>query len=243
MAARRDPLGDQCKLFEEAESSRRAMPGLPILVRLDGRSFHAFTSSLGRPFDARFGHCMVETTRHLVQEFSANIGYTQSDEITLVFRFARGANSPYSGRHQKIVSATAGMASALFARLALEHLPETAQRVPSFDSRVWQVPDCATAVDALAWREADATKNSLAMAARAHFSHDQLLEKSSAELHELLHTVGVNWNDYPPHFKRGLYLRRGSQGVQVLDMPPIRRVVNAVEVVFDADLPAPQESA
>lgn len=106
-----------------------------------------------------------------------------------------------------------------------------------FDARAWQVPSMAHAVEALKWREADATKNSIAMAARAHFTHDQLLGKCGSELHELLHSVGVNWNDYPVHFKRGVYLRWGPTGVEVLEMSPIVKVTNAVEVIQGRELP------
>ena len=83
--SRKDPIGDRCKRFEGAEAGRRAMPGIPLLARLDGRAFHTFTRGLARPWDARFATCMLETTRTLVDELQALVGYTQSDEITLLW--------------------------------------------------------------------------------------------------------------------------------------------------------------
>lgn len=263
----KDALGDRCKRFEAAEAGRRAMPGIPLVARLDGRAFHTFTRGLSRPFDERFGRCMVETTRILVDDLQALIGYTQSDEITLVWSVpASGAKEyPFDGRFQKLASISAGIASAAFARLAVAHLPEKSRALPTFDARVWQVPTPEDAIDVLIWREDDATKNSLSMAARAHYSHGELHGRSATQLHDLLHARGVNGNDYPARFRRGVYLRRETYHrsftpeqlariperhrpapgatverteVRVIEMPPIRRVGNVVEVVFDGAAPS-----
>ena len=43
-----EAMGDRQKAYEDQEASRRVMQGLPVLVRLDGRSFHTFTKGLAR---------------------------------------------------------------------------------------------------------------------------------------------------------------------------------------------------
>ncbi len=43
------------------------------------------TKGLARPFDIRISRAMVETAKFLVAETNAGIGYTQSDEISLVW--------------------------------------------------------------------------------------------------------------------------------------------------------------
>jgi tRNA(His) guanylyltransferase len=85
---------------------------------------------------------MIETTRFLVQEMTAMVGYTQSDEITLVWYEPSQSLADYAfdGRFQKIATVLAGMASAKFYKLVLEHLPDKAGETPHFDCRVWQVP-------------------------------------------------------------------------------------------------------
>ena len=205
MSKKLDAMGDRMKQFEMAEAGRKAMPGLPLLVRLDGRSFHTFTRGLKRPFDPDLSTCMVETTRALVDEFNAAIGYTQSDEISLLFP---APETLFDGRFQKLTSVMAGYCSAVFARLALTRLPTKASQVPCFDARAWQVPTKEEAVNAFMWREDDAVKNSVTMAAAAHYSHKQLMNKNTGEKHDMLHEKGVNWNDFPAHFKRGVYLKR-----------------------------------
>ncbi len=204
-----DGLGDRMKRYEAAEAGRRLMPLLPVLARLDGRGFHSFVRGLDRPFDARLSHLMIDTATALVRETNATIGYTQSDEITLAW-VADGPDSQtlFDGRTQKLTSVLAALGTAHFHRRLPAFLPpEYAARVPVFDCRVWNVPTLDEAANVFLWRELDATKNSVAMAARAYYAHSAVHGKNRAELHELLWQKGVNWNDYPPFFKRGTYIR------------------------------------
>jgi tRNA(His) guanylyltransferase len=209
---RTDSLGDRCKSFESA-IDQHAMPGLPLLARLDGRAFHTFTRDLERPYDAGMSRAMIQTAAFLVEELHAKVAYTQSDEITLAWYFPANANGtypefPFDGRIQKLASVLAGAASAEFGHAVREHLPAKADARPHFDCRVWQVPYLSDALDVFVWREDDATKNSITMAASAYYSHRELQGKHSGDKHEMLHAKGVNWNDYPAFFKRGTYLQR-----------------------------------
>jgi tRNA(His) 5'-end guanylyltransferase len=77
-------FGDRMKAYERQETSRRLLPLLPALVRIDGKNFSRFTTGLERPFDARLSDLMVATTKYLVEESNALCGYTQSDEISLL---------------------------------------------------------------------------------------------------------------------------------------------------------------
>jgi tRNA(His) 5'-end guanylyltransferase len=73
------------KEYESAEAGRRLLPLLPVCARIDGNGFSRFTQHLARPFDARLSRLMVDTTRALVEETQALAGYTQSDEISLLW--------------------------------------------------------------------------------------------------------------------------------------------------------------
>ena len=77
-------LDNRMKLYEALETKRSFLPRLPIVARLDGRCFHSFTKKLKRPYDKRLSELMIEITKVLVEESCARIGYTQSDEITLI---------------------------------------------------------------------------------------------------------------------------------------------------------------
>lgn len=255
-----DDFGDRMKLYEQAEAGRRALPLLPLCARIDGRSFSRWTRGLRRPFDEGVSRAMIETTKFLVEETKARIGYTQSDEITLIFKAERlGSEVFFDGKFQKLASVLASLATAKFNSLVPEFVPTKCGALAVFDARVWTVPNDVEAANVLLWRESDARKNSISMAARAVYSHGQLEGKSSSEKQEMLFQKGINWNDYPAFFKRGTFVRRRTvlkslepaiveriperfrpaagtlverSEVVEIDVPPFARVVNRVEVVF-----------
>lgn len=68
----------------EKEVWYRADPDTAIVIRLDGRGFHNFTKGLDYPFDVRMASIMDDVAETLVNELNALVGYSQSDEITLV---------------------------------------------------------------------------------------------------------------------------------------------------------------
>ena len=207
-----DPLGDRMKGFEGAEAQRRLMTGLPILARLDGKAFHTFTKGLERPFCKPFHDLMVATTKYLVEETNAVIGYTQSDEITLVLWAdpAKPKSQTFlDGRVLKLTSILASYATAYFNRELPKYL-HMKERLAAFDCRVWNVPSETEAVNVLVWREQDAAKNSILCAAQHHFNHKSIQGLDVNQLQEKLFTeAGVNWGqDYLPCQKRGTYVRK-----------------------------------
>lgn len=264
-----EALGNRQKAFESAEANRRLMAGIPVLVRLDGRAFHTFTRGLDQPYDERFRRAMAETAKYLVAQSHASIGYTQSDEISLAFpNLDPEVELPFSGRIQKLCSVLASQATAKFNEQVRLLLPEKADALPVFDARVWAVPNLEVAAEHFLWREADATRNSLTMAAHAHYSHKELQKAGYAKKHEMLFAKGINWNDYPAFFKRGVYVRRQAmlkslsaeelaripeknrptgpvmrtQVVEV-DMPPLSRVSNKVGTLFHGETPTASVAA
>lgn len=204
-----DNLGDRMKLYEQAEAGRAFLPGLPIILRIDGKGFSSWTRHCARPFDADLHRIMVLTTKELVQATGAVIGYTQSDEISLVlYRENPKSEVYFCGKIHKLVSVAASIATAEFNNLARLNGFNRTAGLALFDSRAWVVPSKAEAANALLWRELDASKNSVAMAAHAYYSHRELMNKNGSEMQEMLHAKGINWNDYPTGFKRGTFVRR-----------------------------------
>ncbi len=266
-----DTLGDRCKLYEGAEAGRRFMPLIPIVCRIDGRSFSSFTNGMKRPYDSTMSRMMVDTTRYLVQETGANIGYTQSDEISLAWH-STDINSQvwFDGRIQKMTSQLAAQATMIFNRLVEVEYREYYNRMPTFDARVWQVPNRTEAANMFVWREWDATKNSITMAASHYYIHAQLQGVNGAKKQDMLMEKGVNWNDYPAFFKRGTYVQRRTvkkcftvqeleklpakhaartnpdlqferSEVAMLDLPIITTVTNREAVFFEGAQPIVSE--
>jgi tRNA(His) 5'-end guanylyltransferase len=255
------------KAYEQQEAGRRFLPLLPVCARLDGKGFSKFTKELQRPYDSRLVELMCCTTAYLVQETQACIGYTQSDEISLVWYSDEYKSQIFFDRRvQKMVSVLASMTTAFFNAHLPEHLPEKTGVLALFDCRVWQVPTLEEATNTLLWREFDATKNSISMAARHYYPHKALHKKTGDEMQEMLWQKGVNWNDYPSFFKRGTFVQKRKvvraftpeeivrlptkhdarknpaltierSEVQRLNMPPFARVKNRIEVIFDGATP------
>lgn len=262
MKTNNDQLGNRMKGYENQTTGINLIPRIPVIARLDGKSFSQFTKGLKRPYDERLSKLMVETTKYLVKETNANCGYTQSDEITLVWYTDKpDAGTYFNGRLFKMLTDLSAMASVFFNRKLPIFIPEKSEKMPRFDARVYNVPTLDEAVNSFLWRELDATKNSISMAAQAFYSHSQLMNKTGSEKQEMLFQKGVNWNDYPSFFKRGTYVQRKRMittfsvdeieklplkhnarkdsnfmverwVVDAINLPPLMKIENSIDVII-----------
>ena len=220
-------LGDWCKWLEKNFSNDVMIPTLPVIIRLDGNNFSKWTKGLAKPFDEKLNQLMVETTMFLVEETNAVVGYTQSDEITLVLYTDNRKQSLYNeGKKQKILSKLAAKCTAFFNDRRKELLPEH-NKTAIFDCRVYQTPTLHDACAQLLWRELDATKNSISMLAQSLFPHDELLHLNGSQLQDkMMLEKGINWNDLPSKYKRGTYVKRNTIYTKLTDvelekLPPL----------------------
>lgn len=215
----KDPRGDYLKSVEQEEAGRRADRESVIMCRLDGKSFHTFTRGLRRPYDQRLSSLMIDTTKYLVAESGALVGYTQSDEISLCWKLNLDKNPeasfPYDGKYQKIASIMASMAGAFFNKNLEKYLPEKVDTLPVFDARVWSVSDLDEALSNFQWRQNDAIKNSITMAAQAHWNHRKLHGVGSEKKKQMLREIGQPWEVMPTAFKMGSFVKRKSYEVQM----------------------------
>lgn len=117
-----------------------------ILVRVDGRCFSKLTAvNFEKPFDATLHQLMVRTTERLVEELGAIYAYTESDEISLLLPHNW---SLFSREHEKLVSLSAGIASAAFTA--------NSGLCGVFDSRVIIANSVDEICDYFRWRMLDA---------------------------------------------------------------------------------------
>lgn len=81
----KDELGDRMKSYYENRSKTFLVRRTPVIIRLDGKAFHTFTRGFNKPFDEAMCNAMQETMKYLCENIQGCVlGYTQSDEITLV---------------------------------------------------------------------------------------------------------------------------------------------------------------
>ncbi|NHZ34835.1 tRNA(His) guanylyltransferase Thg1 family protein [Massilia rubra] len=148
-----DELDAIMRAYETA-SDRYVEKGVYLVARIDGRSFTKLTKekvSFEAPFDVRFRDLMAETTRHLMNcGFKVVYGYTESDEISLLFDLDIDL---YGRKLRKYTSILAGEASAKFSLMLGE--------LAAFDCRICELPDRKTVVDYFRWRNEDAHRNGL----------------------------------------------------------------------------------
>jgi tRNA(His) 5'-end guanylyltransferase len=201
-----DDLDARMRVFETAHD-HCVLPGLFMVARIDGRGFTRLTKEVHdfeAPFDARFRDYMASTTEHLMTcGFRVVYGYTQSDEISLVFH---RDESSFNRKLRKLNSVLAGEASAKFSLLLGD--------IGVMDCRICQFPNLELVVEYLRWRSEDAHRNALnahcywALRERgesARAATDRLSGMSVAEKNELLfRSSGVNFNDLPAWQRRGI---------------------------------------
>lgn len=89
----------------------------PVIIRIDGKAFHTFTRGFQRPFDDVLSKTMQETMKYLCENIQGCVlGYTQSDEITLVLVDYKNIDTSawFDYNIQKCASVAASMATLAF---------------------------------------------------------------------------------------------------------------------------------
>ena len=206
-------------------------PELYLVARLDGRNFTRLTKEICEfeaPFDIRFRDAMAGAARHLREcGFRIVYGYTESDEISLLFH--RDDNT-FGHKAGKINSVMAGEASA-YMSLQLG--------VPAcFDCRVAPLPNLECVGDYFAWRQEDAHRNSLnahcywmlrGKGLSAQEAARRLAGRSISWKKELLFAEKINYNGLPQWQKRGIglyydtYEKKGYNPVRKQEETAIRK--------------------
>lgn len=203
-----DALGDKHKRLESTFTGLSLTPGVPYIIRLDGRAFHTFTKNFERPFSDKIRDAMVETTKALVHHTRADIGYTQSDEITLGF-FGGRDSMDFDGRVMKMATVLAGYCSvAFYKEISKNWMSNTYDLFPCFDARVWHVKNDETILENLLWRQQDAMRNSASMAAHAYFSVKELHKVGRSDQIKMLAAQGIDWHAYHYHYRHGTFVKK-----------------------------------
>lgn len=200
-----DTLDKQMRRFEQS-LDRCLLPEIYIVARLDGHGFTRMTKKewdLEKPFDIRFRDCMIVALRQLMDcGFKVIYGYTQSDEISLLFHLDASA---FARKERKWLSILASEASVAFSMAA--------QRRAVFDCRLIPLPSVQHVIDYFRWRQEDAHRNSLnsycywllrSDGLSAGEAQQRISGINNSQKNELLFNHGINYNDLPSWQKRGV---------------------------------------
>ena len=225
MSNKRDSLGDRMKNNYENRAKTYLTRRMPVIIRLDGKAFHTFTKGMKKPYDEIFHNTMNATMKYLCENIQGcKIGYTQSDEITLLLTDydTLDTDAWFDNNVQKICSVSASMATMVFNAVFSElyHNKMFEEEDPTinpyfdilfkklntamFDSRCFNIPEDEV-TNCFIWRQQDATRNAIQMLGQCNFSHRELQGKSCNDIQDMLMTQkGINFNDMPTEFKRGV---------------------------------------
>jgi tRNA(His) 5'-end guanylyltransferase len=227
-----DDLGKRMKEYYEQVPKTRLVRRMPVAIRIDGKAFHTFTKGFDKPFDDVLIKTMQETTKYLCENIQGCVlGYTQSDEITLILVDYKTLDTSawFDYEVQKMCSVSASMATMAFNKIFAENCQEWFNNVPiedlenkesyvdrlfnaysaafekgaMFDARVFNIPK-EEVTNLIYWRQLDATRNSIQMVGQSCFSHKELQGKSCNMIQDMLHEQkGINWNNFQCHKRRG----------------------------------------
>lgn len=224
MSNKRDSLGDRMKNNYENRAKTYLTRRMPVIIRLDGKAFHSFTRGMKKPYDEIFHNTMNATMKYLCENIQGcKLGYTQSDEITLLLTDydTLDTDAWFDNNVQKICSVSASMATLKFNQYLrdsfeeyfVEHRYEddymsavslAITKGAMFDSRCFNIPEDEV-TNCFIWRQQDATRNAIQMLGQCNFSHKELQGKSCNDIQDMLMLQkGINFNDMPTEFKRGV---------------------------------------
>ena len=226
---KKDNLGDRMKENYENRAKTQLLRRTPVIIRLDGKAFHTFTRGFKKPFDNILIKAMQQTMLTLCKEIQGCVlGYTQSDEITLVLTDYKNLETAawFDYDIQKVCSVSASIATLAFNKCFLKEMMQNKVGLANsvhfqawtkgalFDSRCFNIPK-EEVTNCILWRQQDAIRNSINSVGQANFSHKELQGLSTDQiLKKLLEEKQTDWNKLPVHLQRGsCCIKREVNGV------------------------------
>lgn len=245
-----DSLGDRMKEYESRNQyylQKRTPVCIRVDMRAGHTFTRGFARPFDEVFGNAMVRTMEYCAKNIG---NCVFAYCQSDEITFILvDYAKlETDAWFDYRTDKLCSISASMATMAFNRyfdewfnnwiIANDMEPrgkgwndeelvkrfkayDTAQEKGAmFDARCFNIPK-EEATNLVYWRQLDTTRNSIQMVGQANFSHGELQGCSCNVIQDMLHEQrGINWNDFPTRWKRGVAWTR-ARGVDY-EMPILK---------------------
>lgn len=228
-----DNLGDRMKGQYEDRTRMKLPRRTYTVIRIDGKAFHTYTKTLQKPFDSQLIHCLNEAALAFCRSVQGvKLGYVQSDEMSFLLTDFDDIRTDawFDGNIQKMASVSASIVTAAFANeVAALRAKQTVEDLtfghnaprsklaaityfPTFDARVFTIPDRTEVENYFIWRQKDAIRNAIQSVAQAHFSAKQLEGVSCQSTVNMLHRNGVYITELSNDIRYGRLLRRRGFG-------------------------------
>lgn len=266
----KDELGVRMKQYEYCYRQYMPLGTIKV-IRLDMRAGHTFCRHFKRPFDDIFSEAMTKTAIALCEQIpGVRFAYTQSDEISLALNDNYGRDDTFTcffeGNISKMLSVSASIATAAFNKAyALAVYEKYRDKIinvadgigintaeegfyyiknifnAQFDSRVFILPTEMELHNYFLWRQQDATRNSILSVGYANFSQNKMDNKNCEQIQNMLHMKGINWNDFPIKYKRGIIIVREeyTKKTKYMDRNKEMKEIECVRHRWTSEFPIP----
>ena len=222
------------KKFEQDDT---LLPNCWIVVRIDGKSFHKFSTvhDFEKPNDINALNLMNACAKEVMKEFpDVLVSYGQSDEYSFVLRRDTGL---YGRRSAKIMTNIVTHFATNFVFHWKQFFPsKDLQYAPSFDARSVLYPSDQNLRDYMSWRQADCHINNLyntvfwALVIKGGMTNRDAQERLkgtfSSDKNEILFSqFKINYNNEPEQFRKGttLYRKRVEIPIENVDASSDKR--------------------
>ena len=160
----------------EVYSPLKVKPNHYFIVRLDGRGFSKLTQEMGlkKPFDYNFKETIVKAIKKLMFETGTIIGYTESDEVSILFD---KTSSFFDRRIEKINSILPSMMTAFC--MQQEFFKSF---TPVFDCRILVAQTKKEVFNIFKWRQRDSLRNCLNSYAYWHLRFSGKTERQAEDI-------------------------------------------------------------
>ena len=236
-----DSLGDRIKRYEEV-SKLKLVNRMPVIIRLDGSSFHTYCKKFNRPFDEDLSLVFKEVCKKLINTIQgAKFCYRQSDEISILLMSYKNitTGSWFDNNLQKIVSISSSICTAHFNyyimnNLQGDSLTKLTTPIAYFDSRAFNIPE-NDVTNYFIWRQRDAIRNSIQALGQSYFSQKELYGLSQLDIkNKLLSEKGICWEHLPIEYQRGFCVINNTLALHI---PIFSENRNYIENVIKNNLP------
>ncbi|KAK6522749.1 tRNA-His guanylyltransferase [Arthrobotrys megalospora] len=212
----------------ELSNTTYLLPNTYIVIRIDGRSFHRFSTvhSFTKPNDPRALSLMNAAAVSVFHDLGGevvSIAYGVSDEFSFILR--KECNL-FDRREAKLVSTVVSIFTAYYVSLWPTYFPSTplTRPLPTFDGRAVCYPTIENVRDYLSWRQADCHINNLynttfwALIQQGGMTpqeaEKELMGTLAKDKNEILFgRFGVNYNNEEEMFKKGSVVYRNYGAV------------------------------
>jgi len=202
-------LSDRQKHYEDI-FDYEITPGLPIIVRANGRHFRKITRNIIKPYSPELGDILHNTMLHSAMEIEGAVfGYQYNDEISFILH----SEDAYNNRVQKIISVTSGLTSLNFLKnlFAADDPPDLIGEA-LFDCAVFPVPSLVEASNYFILKQKECRSAAINNAVESELTkvHGKkqaeaiIFKKKTDEKIEILEECGINFDEvYPQDFRTG----------------------------------------